>query len=173
MIQTLGKRKKRLIEGYFSFRQQKRRGKNRRARKGLRRNIKPKGIARSMLKTLETRRNRGDHDTYDGAILPPIARSRRSRNRHKLRKGKDRTDNGAVDEGRHLLFRIFVFIRITPVQGRLRFITHTNTTFLDFRIQKSTIKTQTASVLGKLSRLLQGKCYNWSYWSSGTKVLSS
>ena len=61
------------------FRQQKRRGKNRRARKGLRRTKKL--YKRPMLKSLETRR--GMEDTYDESFLPLISKGKRNRNRNK------------------------------------------------------------------------------------------
>ena len=73
------------------FRQQKRRGKNRRARKGLRRTRKL--YKRPMLKSLETRR--GMDDTYDESFLPLIAKGKRHRNRNKKmsrQKNKDSRD---------------------------------------------------------------------------------
>ena len=84
------------------YRQQRRRGKNRRARKGLRRKYS-KSIASSMLKSLETRRNTDHHIGKDKLSIAPIARSRRSRNRHKI---KDRTESRRSHtqdkEGKHI-----------------------------------------------------------------------
>ena len=80
---------------FVDYRQIRRRGKNRRARKGLRRKYS-KSIARSMLKSLETRGNRDHHiGMEDIALTAPIVRSRRSRNRHK---GKSRRDGDTSDE---------------------------------------------------------------------------
>ena len=73
------------------FRQQKRRGKNRRARKGLRRTRKL--YKRPMLKNLETRR--GMNDAYDESFLPLIAKGKRNRSRNKKmsrQKNKDSRD---------------------------------------------------------------------------------
>ena len=76
---------------FFLFRQQKRRGKNRRARKGLRRTRKL--YKRPMLKSLETRR--GVDDAYDESFLPLIAKGKRNRSRNKKmsrQKNKDSRD---------------------------------------------------------------------------------
>ena len=86
----------------MNYRQIRRRGKNRRARKGLRRKYS-KTIARPMLKSLETRRNKDAHHIgkEDLALTTPIVRSRRSRNRHK---GKDRRDDDTTDlEGKNFI----------------------------------------------------------------------
>merc|ERR1711963_225974 len=60
-------------------RQQRRRGKNRRAREGLRGNRKL--YKRPMLKSLETRRGI-DYD-YDESFLPLVAKGKRNRKRNK------------------------------------------------------------------------------------------
>ena len=73
-------------QNYTRFRQQRRRGKNRRARKGLRRNVDGKRVTRPMLKSLETKRRRRRYRGLNGgSLIPQVARSRQSRNRQKER----------------------------------------------------------------------------------------
>ena len=73
--------------------------------------MKTRGFLRPMLKSLEIRRRSGVHYgvSNDESLLPPIARSRRSRNKHRR---KQRQNGGSSDdelEGKHFVIRILNF----------------------------------------------------------------